>query len=187
MALAAGRAAWAHPHVWIYATVAAKFEAGAIGSLKIGWTFDDMYSSFVIEDYDANGNGVLDQAELDTMADDSVKSLKSFSYLTYLQIGDRQLTVDRVEGLRTSVVNGLLHYEFTVPLPEKVDPRKTPFAVSLYDREFYIDVQFDGVGAVSLEGTEAGACRSVMTEDAENPIYFGVVYPSLVQIRCDVS
>ena len=179
--------AWAHPHVWIYATVAAKFEAGAIDSLQIGWTFDEMYSSFVIEDYDKNGNGSLDQAELDTMAADSVESLKGFSYLTYLVIGERHLTVDAVEGLRTSVVDDLLHYEFTVKLPEPVDPRKTPFAISLYDKEYYIDVQFDGVGAVRLEGPEAGACQPVLTEDDANPIYFGVVYPSLVQIRCDVT
>ena len=130
--LGAGRIAWAHPHVWIYATVAAKFEAGAIDTLEIGWTFDEMYSSFVIEDYDKNGNGSLDQAELDTMAADSVESLKDFSYLTYLVIGERHLTVDAVEGLRTSVVDDLLHYEFTVKLPEPVDPRKTPFAISLY-------------------------------------------------------
>ena len=185
--LAVGRTAWAHPHVWIYATVATKFEEGAIDSLEIGWTFDEMYSSFVIEDYDKNGNGSLDQPELDTMAADSVKSLKDFSYLTYLYIGDQQFTVDAVEGLRTSVVGGLLHYRFTVKLPQKVDPRKTRFDISMYDKEYYIDVQFDGVDAVRLKGPEAGACRPVLTEDVASPIYYGMVYPSLVQIRCDVS
>jgi len=186
-ALFAGRPAWSHPHVWIYATVTAHYNAGAIESLQIGWTFDEMYSSFVIEDYDEDGSGSLEQAELDRMAADSVESLKDFSYLTYLVIGERRLTVDAVEGLRTSVVDDLLHYEFKVTLPEKVDPRKTPFAISLYDKEYYIDVQFDGPTAARLDGVDSGACKPVLTEDDTNPIYFGTVYPSLVQIRCDVT
>lgn len=177
----------AHPHIWISATVTLQYDAGAIAALRIDWTFDDMYSTLAIEDFDRNRDGRADAAELAEMAAQSAESLKDFSFFTYLKIGDRRLRVDRVAGLEATVVDDLLRYSFVVPLPEKVDPRTTPFGFSLYDETYYVDVALDGGGAVRAAGEGGDGCKPVPTEDEDNPIYFGSVYPLLVQIRCDVS
>ena len=177
----------AHPHVWILANAVLALRDGQIERLRLTWTFDDMYSALVVEDFDGNGDGALDAAELATLAEESRGSLKDFSFFTRFLVEDRRLEVPAVAGLRAEMAGELLRYHLDIPLPTPVDPRRQTFAFSIYDDSYYVDLQLNGAGAVTLEGEGAGACRPLPGEDEGNPVYYGMVYPLIVQIRCDVS
>lgn len=179
------RFALAHPHVWIYASVVLQGRERAVEALRVTWAFDEFYSALIAQDLDADGNGRLDAGELADLAQQSEASLRDYSFFTYLKIGGKRLTVDRVEDFHVAMEGGVLRYRFTVPVPSRPDPTETSVAFSLYDETFYVAVELDGGEAVSLEGDLAAACRPIYTEDEDNPIYFGMVYPLLVQIRCD--
>ena len=171
------RPAAAHPHVWILANAELALRDGQIERLRLTWTFDDMYSALVVEDFDSNGDGALDADELAILAKESRASLKDYSFFTRFL----------VDGQRLEVAGDLLRYHLDIPLPAPVDPRRQAFAFSIYDDSYYIDLQLNGAGAVTLEGEGAGACRPLPGEDEGNPLYYGMVYPLIVQIRCDVS
>ena len=182
--LAAPRWAWAHPHIWILAEVNLRGTSGIVEALEVEWTFDEMYSALVIADFDENGNDGLDPEELRTIAQLSRESLKEVNYFTVLAQGEERLPVASVEDLQVRVEEGALVYRFLVPLPERADPRKTDFGFALFDETFYIDIQLNGRGAVKVSDRDFAGCRPVPTEDETNPIYYGMVYPLLVKIRC---
>ena len=57
--------------------------------------------------------------------------------------------------------------------------------ISVYDETFYVDVILDEADPVTLSGPGAASCLYQLDEDAENPIYFGLILPQLVTVRCD--
>lgn len=182
--LVTARGALAHPHVWILADVNLRGAAGLVEALEVEWAFDEMYSALVIEDFDANGNDRLDPDELQTIARMSTESLKEVNYFTVLAFGEERLPVTKIEDLQVRVEEGALKYRFLVPLPEKTDPRKLDFGFALFDSTYYIDLQLNGGGAVKVSERDFAGCRPIPTEDEANPIYYGMVYPLLVKIRC---
>ena len=93
------RPAAAHPHVWILANAELALRDGQIERLRLTWTFDDMYSALVVEDFDGNGDGVLDADELATLAEESRGSLKDFSFFTRFLVDGQRLEVPAVAGL----------------------------------------------------------------------------------------
>ncbi len=183
--LVTGRVAAAHPHVWILADVNLRGTGGVVEALEIEWFFDEMYSALVIQDFDINGSGALDPEELQTIAELSTESLKEVNYFTVLALGEQRLPVAEVEELVVQVEDGILIYSFRVPLPDKVDPRQAEFGFALFDQTYYVDVQLNGRGAVKVSDQDFGGCRPIPTEDEANPIYYGMVYPLLVRIRCE--
>ncbi len=183
--LLTGRAAWAHPHVWILADVNLRGSGGVVEALEVVWAFDEMYSALVIQDFDINGNGALDPEELQTIARMSTEALKEVNYFTVLALDERRLPVAEVEELVVRVEDGVLIYSFRVPLPKTVDPRQVAFGFALYDQTYYVDVQLNGRGAVKVSDQDFAGCRPIPTEDEANPIYFGMVYPLLVRISCE--
>ena len=183
--LFAGRAAWAHPHVWILADVNLRGSDGVVEAIEVEWAFDEMYSALVIQDFDINGNGALDPEELQTISRMSTESLKEVNYFTVLALNERRLPVAEVEELAVRVEDGILIYSFRVPLPETVDPRQAEFGFALFDQTYYVDVQLNGRGAVKVSDQDFAGCRPIPTEDEANPIYYGMVYPLLVRIRCE--
>ena len=59
----ANRPASAHPHVWITDVTTFLFEEPQLVGLRHHWQFDEFFSSFVIEEHDADGDGAFDPAE----------------------------------------------------------------------------------------------------------------------------
>ena len=92
-----------------------------------------------------------------------------------------------VEDFQATIEDGLLIYEFTLPLPEPVDPAAVSFAVGVYDAEYYVEVLLDQHDPVRFRGMDSGACIYDIREDADNAIYYGMVYPLVISLQCAVS
>ena len=188
LAAPAVRQAVAHPHVWIDAAVRLVMHDHSIAAMQVSWTFDDFYSSLILEDYDQDGDGALSTAELAVISQNQQQEdLASYSYFTHIKLGDQRHKVTSVEDFHAAFENGLLTFTFTVPMPSKVDPAVTPFAFSLHDPEYYIDIGLNWRDPIQYSGDAPTGCKSVIVEDEDNPIYFGMVYPMFVQLRCDVG
>ena len=187
--LAPPGAARAHPHVWIDVSVELRFEDSILEGLRVVWLFDEYYSAFAVQDFDANGNKRLDREEL-AVLENSHEGLKDYSYFTHLKVGDllpEDLKVEAVENFVAEMNGDRLQYAFDVPLPEPLNPRKTTFGVGFYDETYYIDLNVGSPRRLRVTGNLPGGCKPALVEDALNPIYFGMVNPLYVQIGCDVS
>jgi len=149
--LAAGPAA-AHPHVWVTTKSEIAWAEGRVAAVRHVWTFDEGYTSFLVQGLDENGDGVYSSDELAELAELNATSLLDFDYFTFLKADgaeqafaapvDYRLTHD---GLRAT-----LH--FTLPLSEPV-AAETALVMEVYDPTFFVSFRMeDGDDAVALAG-----------------------------------
>jgi ABC-type uncharacterized transport system substrate-binding protein len=185
--LARSGPAAAHPHVWITDVTTFQFDGPQLVGLRHHWVFDEFFSSYVIEEHDADGNGVFDPAELAAVQEVAFSNLAEYGYFTHVRIDGEPLALDRVEDFRATIDDGSLTYEFTLSLPAPVDPAAVGFAAGIYDPEYYVEVLLDEHDPVRFSGLDSGACTFDIREDAEHPIYYGMVDPLMIALRCAVS
>jgi ABC-type uncharacterized transport system substrate-binding protein len=177
----------AHPHVWIDAVVTFVFEDRMLVGLRQRWVFDEFFGSFVIEEHDADGHGVFDQTEIEAIREQAFGNLREYDYFTHARLDGEKLPLAEVSDFAARIEDGLLVYEFTMPLPEPVDPGADRFAAGIYDVEYYVEVLLDQADPVRFEGLPSGACTFAIREDTESPIYYGMVYPLAITLDCATS
>jgi ABC-type uncharacterized transport system substrate-binding protein len=191
-ALALASAVWAgpaaaHPHVWIDAVATFLFEERQLVGLRHRWAFDEFFGSFVVEEHDTDGDGALDPAEIEAIRDAAFSNLREFGYFTHVRIDGKALPLHEVRDFTARLDNGVLVYEFTMPLPEPIDPGAERFTVGIYDAEYYVEVLLDQDDPVRFEGLPSGFCTFAIREDEDHPIYFGMVYPLAITLSCATS
>lgn len=176
--------ALAHPHVLIDSHAIVLFEAGKVVGLQMGWKFDPVYSSTLVQDYDADKSGTLSAAELATLEKEAFQDTAQYSYFTYAQVDGKAVAWPKAEGFKVLTFNDSLLYSFRLALPQPIDPHKQAFRFSTYEESYYIDIDFPNDGAVKLTGDGAAACRATLSPDVENKLYGGIVVPQKVEVTC---
>jgi ABC-type uncharacterized transport system substrate-binding protein len=177
----------AHPHVWIDAVVTFVFEDGQLVGLRHNWRFDEFFGSFVIEEHDVDGDGAFDAAEIGAIRDSAFSALREYDYFTHVRVDGDELPLDEVSAFTARVEDGVLVYEFAMPLPDLIDPGQRAVSASVYDVEYYVEVLLDQYDPVRFEGIPSGGCTYEIREDADNPIYYDMVYPLAITLNCATS
>ncbi len=174
----------AHPHVFIDGVTDVVFENGKITGIRQHWTFDDVFSLLLIEDFDANKNRKFDKPEIEALRKGAFAAVREFGYFTHIRLDGKKIAVDRVSNFTASIAKGRISYSFFVPFAKPVDPKTTMVDLGTYDDTFYVSVTYDAIDPVRLAGAGSSGCHFKMYEDAENPIYFGMVVPRRAKILC---
>lgn len=155
----------AHPHVWIDARFEVAFDAQQrVSALRVNWRFDEFYSLFAIEGLDSNGDGRLDPAELQPLAELNVTSLKEYGYFTEILADGEMLAIDDARDYASRYEDGILSLTFEIPLAVPVDPRVARVRFRSYDPTFYIAIEPALQDPVSFAGAPPTSCR---TEEEE--------------------
>jgi ABC-type uncharacterized transport system substrate-binding protein len=177
----------AHPHVWIDAVVTLVFQDGQLVGLRHHWEFDEFFGSFVIEEHDVDRNGAFDETEVAAVQANAFSNLRDYGYFTHVRIDGAEVPLSEVADFTARIENGVLLYEFGMPLPQPIDPGSDRFAAGIFDPEYYVEVLLDGDDPVRFEGLPSGACTYAVREDEDHPIYYGMVYPPIIVLSCATS
>ena len=146
----------AHPHIFIDAKVTVVFnDAGQIIGLRHNWTFDEAFSSWVVQGLDTNGDRQTSPEELQPLADDNLNGLTEFGFYTYAGAQDNPLKFTADGDQRFVYENGrtTLTYGLTVTNPQ---PMANRFELGIYDPDYYVAISFADAGDVTLENAPAG-------------------------------
>ena len=167
----------AHPHVWI--TTETKFVAhqGAITGVRVGWTFDEMFSATLFEDF-GKKFGPKEIAELEKTA---FRRTEKQNYFTFVKVDGKLLSGLKATEFTASVDKGRVRYQFLLRFPKPVNPRETSISIIYYEDTYYIDVNPKTVG---MEGDVSLTCKGTIAEDKNTTIYFGMVHPQMVTLHC---
>ena len=184
LCLAASPAA-AHPHVFVTTAVAFSVLDGKVIGFKEYWFFDDLYSSGFLSEFDGNSNSALDADEVENIRNGPFVGLKDYGYFTVLTVGGQTIDIKAATDFNATIVNGLLIYEFYVQFEHPVDAAANPITVSIYDKEYYIEMLPSESNPAAIEGDDAGRCRFEVSEDTDNPFYFASVFPQMVTLTCE--
>ncbi len=178
------RPASAHPHLWIDAAGTILFDQGKVTAIRFKWSFDEFFSAGVIGEFDKNNNQQFDADEIEPLRVGAFEGTKEVGFFTDIQINGEKYVIDTTRDFTGRIEKGLAVYEFTVPLPEPVDPAQKTLTVSVYDQSYFVDIAFQGHEPITLSGDGSAKCTIQIADDRANPIYGGVVYPKKATIQC---
>src|ERR1700739_258503 len=82
----------AHPHVWVTIHSEVLYsEEGAMTGVRHAWTFDDMFSAYALQGISHARKGQYTRAELASLAEVNVTSLKEYAFFTYVRADEKKL------------------------------------------------------------------------------------------------
>ncbi len=155
-------AAQAHPHVFVVAKESIIFgQDGTIRAIRAAWTFDDMYSSFLVQGLGAPDEIIADD-KLAPLAKTNVDSLNEFGYFTVAKAAGHQLDFEPPEDYALHEgQDKLLTLTFTLPLKAPASARQA-FSLSVYDPTYFVSFELDDKDPVSLLAAPKGCSATVM-------------------------
>lgn len=154
--------AMAHPHVFVVAKQEVIFGPdGKINGIRAAWTFDDMYSSFLVQGL-GPADTILTEEQLAPMAKTNVESLAEFGYFTVAKAAGKQLEFNEpVDYSLREGADKLVTLFFTLPLKEPASAASA-FTLSVYDPTYFVSFEFADKDPVSLASAPAGCSANVV-------------------------
>ena len=150
-------AAQAHPHVWITASSELLYAPdGSITGVRHAWTFDDMYSTYLLQGIETKTKGVYSPEELEPLARTNVESLREFGFFTFAKADGKKEKFQEPVDYFLEYKDSLLTLHFTLPL--KTPLKSKELALEVFDPAFFIDFKFADNDPVRLVGAPA-ACQ----------------------------
>ena len=191
-------AARAHPHVWITASSKLVYAPdGSVSGVRHAWTFDDMYSTYVLQGIETKTKGVYSREELEPLAQTNVESLHEFGFFTFAKTDGKKQKFREPIDYFFEYKDSLLTLHFTLPLATPVKSKE--LVVEVYDPEFFIDFRFADKDPVTLAGAPAGCAmkfqrpndgtadaqkigeQNFMNGDASN---YGAMFTNKIVVEC---
>ena len=108
--------ATAHPHVFIDCGVGLLFSGDRIDGLRLTWTFDDLFSGFIVQEFDRDRNGSLSPAEVHQIEVTHLAEFRRVKFFTVVTVNGQDVTPGPVRDFTAAVAKGLVTYQFTLPL-----------------------------------------------------------------------
>lgn len=159
--------AYAHPHVFAEARLEVVSDAkGDVELLRHVWRFDDLFSTTVLLEFDANVDNRLDASELETVAGVVSSSIADFDYFQSIDIGNTAIKVSPVTDMIVDLVDGQLLIIFTARPERAVSLRDNP-RFSVFDPTFYTAIEFLDDDSMAVLNAPDGCAGEIVIPDAE--------------------
>ncbi|WP_099865485.1 DUF1007 family protein [Pararhizobium haloflavum] len=151
--------ALAHPHIFAEARLeVALSDDGTVKELRHVWRFDELFSSTVMLEFDANTNLELEPEELQAIGETVKASLADFDYYTSIKRDGADLGVSPPEQIFANFENGQLLMFFAVK-PAKAAPLDGTLSFGVYDPTMYAAIDFVDDSDLVVLG-DRGTCES---------------------------
>ena len=137
LAAVASTSAVAHPHVFVDYAVTLLSVGERLTGVRLTWTFDDLFSGFILQEFDQDRNGVLSASEAQRIEAKHLSEFKRVGYYTTINLNGNQVAVPDAREFRATAAKGLVTYEFTLPLAASL-ASTTAIEVSVDDPVYYI-------------------------------------------------
>jgi len=178
------RAAAGHPHVFIEDRVVFMFAGDKIVALTQSWTFDEVFSDTLLQQFDADQDGAFNAAESKEVAEGTLPNLKKYRYFNYIWVDGKDLGPIAPSDFVASAKGKKVTFVFSVRLPKPVDAKTQKIKVEINDREYYVEVDLAERQPVLFHGNEGVACTPKIRDDTENAYYGGFVNPQEITLSC---
>lgn len=193
--------AWAHPHVFIDATLRLEADsAGRVEAIEVTWAYDTLFSLLVLSDraMDMDGDLVLTDAEKDALLGFDLQNWPDgFEGALFVFDGKRALQLGRAEPVSVTLVDGALVTRHRRAL-EPVDVKAVEaLRLQPYDPYYYAAISLAGVNglpegcALEVIAPDTDAADALVAEmgATQNEAFFeevkvGIHYAFTAEVTC---
>jgi len=106
----------AHPHVFVDYTVRLILTGDRLTAVWLTWTFDDLFSGLILQEFDQDHNGTLSSAEVQRIEAKHLAEFRRVAYYANINVDGKSAVVPDAHDFRAITAKGLVTYEFTLPL-----------------------------------------------------------------------
>lgn len=134
----------AHPHVFVTATLELESnDAGEFTALHHVWKFDELFSSTVMLDFDANGDGSLDATELLDVGNTIKENIAEYDFFTSTRLGTDIASIYAPDTMTASLgENNMVILHHSMRFEKPVEAKEKPLRISVSDPSFYVAFDF---------------------------------------------
>jgi ABC-type uncharacterized transport system substrate-binding protein len=155
-----------HPHVFVDATVEVMFDAqNRATALRIGWTYDDLFSLMIIEDrgLDPDYDTVLTDAEVAQLSGFDMQWEAGYPGDTYALMAGQPLVLSQPKDFTATSAGGKITSMHTRSFDAPLVIGSDPLVIEVYDPTYYTSYAI--VGQPVLTGA-TGCSAQVFAPDA---------------------
>ncbi len=150
--------AFAHPHVFVDASVKVLFNENGLSGVQNRWVYDEVYSRATIASVDENDDGKLSVEEGEGLKSIILGEVAKSNYFNYVQSGSVFLGAKAVTDFKASVKNGRLVLDFVVVFTAPVGADYSMLVIVVADPSNYVQVTAD------MENADVAAPESIDVE-----------------------
>ncbi len=171
----------AHPHEFIDTRLVIHLDEQGINGFSQYWTFDELFSAWIIEDFDIDKDGRFNPSELETLHEQTFLNLKNYGFFTRVLYQGREIPVTQIQNFFVEVRNGRAVYSFFVPMVMDIVESRD-IVIAVYDETFYTQIIFPPE-KIEFKGQLQG-WRTVTAHQQmpEFRFYYGMLIPTAVRI-----
>jgi ABC-type uncharacterized transport system substrate-binding protein len=159
-----------HPHVFAEARLEVAVDAdGGVEALRHVWRFDDLFSSTVLLEFDANADLQLDDAELREVASTVHASLAEFDYFQMVTAHGKDVAMQPPGEIVAMFQDSRLLILFESQPAEPL-PLTGTVSFGVYDPTFYTAIEFLEDENMAVMDLPAGCTRIVVRPDPEEAL-----------------
>lgn len=153
------RPAGAHPHIFAEARLELVSDGTEITAMQHVWRFDELFSSTIILEFDADGDLKLDDSERAEVSKVVKESMAEYNFFQSVDDNGKDLDVAIPGDIIIDVQDNIVTFLFeTVPAkPVKLAGR---VAFGVYDPTFYTAIDFYQDTDMSVEGALPSGCQA---------------------------
>lgn len=160
-------ASFAHPHVMIAVEVTFEIRGGALVALRERWTFDEAYRRSSLEQFDRNGNGILDPDELSAFQTLALSTMKRFDNFTAIELAKTKARMRDMEITRLDMAAVRPVIEFRIALVEPL-AILSPILIEVYDPTYFSAFSLPSEAALSVDVDPVASCTARLIAPAKN-------------------
>jgi ABC-type uncharacterized transport system substrate-binding protein len=162
--------AFVHPHVYAEARLEVAVDGeGGVEALRHVWRFDDLFSSTVLLEFDANADLKLDDAELREVGKTVHASLAEFDYFQLVSADGKDVAMQPPAEIVAMFQDNSLLILFESQPVESL-PLAGSVSFGVYDPTFYTAIDFLEDENLVVMDLPAGCTRTVVRPDPDEAI-----------------
>ena len=131
----------AHPHVFVDCGFTILFDEHGIVGLQQRWLLDEMFTAFLLEDFDANANEKFEPEEVAALKAGAFDNLLDSQYFTHILVdGEAQPIPEAASFAVEFADDGRAIYDFFLPCPISIGATSRQALIAIFDETYYCDV-----------------------------------------------
>ncbi|PIE62583.1 MAG: hypothetical protein CSA25_04345 [Desulfobacter postgatei] len=169
-----------HPHVFISQRTDFVFDDKGLAGFRVHWTFDEMFSVMISEDFDSDHNQTLDAREVAVIKEKAFGYIAPYNYYIHVRIDGRPFQVKFIKEFNAWLDHDTVCYEFFIPCHVSAINTPKQIVLSPYDPEYYSDIYFPDNAPLRMENDDAFTIKVQTARDKSTLIYYDTVNPMAI-------